>query len=327
MKIPTYSNDNRSRRKLRPRVSPQKSVLMICIFLAVSFPSACSESTRSWIDPDTPLNARTTIRYNAKPGPAPPVSSASSGSHQTSALQHHHHKPTVSPAPTISTSPTHSPSTSPTLFPTFDSSSTKQFDLVFSDEFNTPQRSFADGHDPRWTALDRNDYTNDALHYYSSRNAKTNDDGHLVIETQAADTNVVGFDDETREKTRLTKHFTSAMLQSWNKFCFTGGIIEANVQLPGKSQVGGLWPAFWLLGNLARHTYVGTSEHIWPWSSTVCTEKSGTAQQISGCDAVAHYGEFRVAFLLLWCTDGASGASVCRSPILQPYISPSFTLC
>ena len=39
----------------------------------------------------------------------------------------------------------------------------RSFDLVFSDEFNTPGRSFDDGHDDRWTALHKNDYTNNAL--------------------------------------------------------------------------------------------------------------------------------------------------------------------
>ena len=42
----------------------------------------------------------------------------------------------------------------------------KAYDLVFSDEFNIPGRSFTDGTDPRWTAMNKNDYTNDALHYY-----------------------------------------------------------------------------------------------------------------------------------------------------------------
>jgi hypothetical protein len=34
-----------------------------------------------------------------------------------------------------------------------------------------------------------------------------------------------------------------------------GGIIEASIKLPGKSDTGGLWPAFWLMGNLGRATY------------------------------------------------------------------------
>ena len=61
--------------------------------------------------------------------------------------------------------------------------------------------------------------------------------------------------------------------------------------LPGKHNVGGLWPAFWLLGNLARHTYVGSSEHIWPWSSpSKCNEQFQSAQLISACDRIQHYG-------------------------------------
>ena len=42
----------------------------------------------------------------------------------------------------------------------------KTYDLVFSDEFNIAGRSFADGADPRWTAINKDDYTNDALQYY-----------------------------------------------------------------------------------------------------------------------------------------------------------------
>ena len=43
--------------------------------------------------------------------------------------------------------------------------------------------------------------------------------------------------------------FRSAMLQSWNKFCFTGGIVEFRAKLP---QGGGYWPALWTFGNLGR---------------------------------------------------------------------------
>lgn len=38
-----------------------------------------------------------------------------------------------------------------------------------------------------------------------------------------------------------------------------GGIIEAHIKLPGKSDTGGLWPAFWLMGNLGRATYEARS--------------------------------------------------------------------
>lgn len=33
------------------------------------------------------------------------------------------------------------------------------------------------------------------------------------------------------------------MIQSWNKFCITGGIVEFSAKLPGDPTVGGLWPA------------------------------------------------------------------------------------
>ena len=42
-----------------------------------------------------------------------------------------------------------------------------EFELIYSDEFEVPGRTFDDGHDPRWTAVDKNDYTNMALHFYN----------------------------------------------------------------------------------------------------------------------------------------------------------------
>lgn len=39
--------------------------------------------------------------------------------------------------------------------------------------------------------------------------------------------------------------YQSGMIQTWNKFCFTGGYIEVNVSLPGLADVSGLWPAIW----------------------------------------------------------------------------------
>jgi hypothetical protein len=80
------------------------------------------------------------------------------------------------------------------------------------------------------------------------------------------------------------------MVQGWNKFCMTGGIVEFNAKLPGDPKVGGLWPALWMLGNLARATYVGSSNYIWPYSYNDCDEKNRHSQQISACSKVGHYG-------------------------------------
>lgn len=234
----------------------------------------------SWIDPDTPEEALATSAYSTYVEPPP----------KTAAKKNPWRPKGHTPAPTGSTPP---PSASPTEAPSASPTDTPNgYKLVFSEEFNVPNKSFEDGKDPKWTALEKNDYTNNALHYYAASNAVTNEDGELVITTEAVDTGILGQDDSDpqRKKVHVTKHFKSAMMQTWNKFCFTGGIIEAKAQMPGKSDVGGLWPAFWLLGNLARHTYVGSSEHIWPWSSNVCTEKAFYAQHISACSEVAHYG-------------------------------------
>ena len=74
------------------------------------------------------------------------------------------------------------------------------------------------------------------------------------------------------------------------QFCFTGGIIEVVAKLPGEGHVGGLWPAIWLLGNLARATYVGSSNWLWPWSYDRCDRALQPKQLISACAPHPHYG-------------------------------------
>lgn len=39
----------------------------------------------------------------------------------------------------------------------------------------------------------------------------------------------------------VPKRFKSGMINSWNKFCYTGGYIEAAVQLPGNDKSSGFW--------------------------------------------------------------------------------------
>lgn len=41
-----------------------------------------------------------------------------------------------------------------------------------------------------------------------------------------------------------------------------GGIIEMDAILPGEHDIGGLWPAFWLLGNLGRATYEASTNLV-----------------------------------------------------------------
>lgn len=84
--------------------------------------------------------------------------------------------------------------------------------------------------------------TNAALHYYSHENARTNN-GFLNISTTQKINNYRAFNEKTKKFYADKKFIQSAMIQGWNKFCFTGGIVEFSAQLPGKPDVGGLWPA------------------------------------------------------------------------------------
>ena len=164
-----------------------------------------------------------------------------------------------------------------------------KYKLVFSDEFNTPGRTFDDGKDPRWTSVNKNDYTNYALHFYKSELATTNN-GYLNISSIHKTTVFDVPDDKRFGKTKkMTKNYQSAMINGWNKFCFTGGIVEISARLPGRYDIGGLWPAMWLLGNLARATYVGSSDFMWPWSYDSCKRSLQNAQAISACNEVNHF--------------------------------------
>lgn len=90
-----------------------------------------------------------------------------------------------------------------------------------------------------------------------------------------------------------TKNYTSGMVQSWNKFCFTGGVLELSVQLPGGSaNASGLWPAAWLMGNLGRATFGDTTTDLWPWSYDTCGDipNLDDKQKINACTS-AKYAE------------------------------------
>jgi len=164
-----------------------------------------------------------------------------------------------------------------------------------SDEFNRPGRTFEDGDDPAWTALDKSDDDSNAagggsLHFYNSSMVTTTKEGMLEIRSVLETTEWEHSDEKTRETKHVKKFFKSGMLQSWNKFCFTGGIVEVDVIFPGDPFIGGLWPAVWILGNLGRATYEASTNNLWPWSYNKCDRKLQNAQTISACNAQNHYG-------------------------------------
>ena len=81
-----------------------------------------------------------------------------------------------------------------------------------------------------------------ALHYYSPDNVITTN-GVLNITTEKKDNAYKAFNETTKKDYIDKKHIQSAMVQGWNKFCFTGGIVEFRAKLPGNPYTGGLWPA------------------------------------------------------------------------------------
>ena len=84
------------------------------------------------------------------------------------------------------------------------------------------------------------------------------------------------------------------MIQTWNKFCFTGGVLELSIKLPGHAYSGGLWPAAWLVGNLARASYQKSTLNMWPWSYDKCDNNEMDTlkykQEINACDSNPGFG-------------------------------------
>jgi beta-glucanase (GH16 family) len=127
--------------------------------------------------------------------------------------------------------------------------------LVFSDEFNQEGRSFYENDDQFWQAADFHYAATNDLEWYDP-DAVTTQDGTLQIRMDA-----------------LPSHnldYRSGMLQSWNKICFKGGVMEVSASLAGPAGVPGLWPGIWTLGNLARPGYRATSDGVWPYSYDNC---------------------------------------------------------
>ncbi|KAI8869959.1 SKN1-domain-containing protein [Ramicandelaber brevisporus] len=141
-----------------------------------------------------------------------------------------------------------------------------EYVLAFSDEFNTPNRSFHPGSDPYWTAVDLYYWGTEDLEYYKPTH----------VTTVALPSGNKGEGKNGALEIKITKDrvgdqaYTSGMLQSWNQFCFQGGIVELSVSLPGSGTAAGFWPAAWLLGNLGRAGYGATTDGTWPYSYSSC---------------------------------------------------------
>lgn len=147
-----------------------------------------------------------------------------------------------------------------------------EWQLVFSDEFETEGRTFYSGDDPYWEAVD--------LHYWSTNNLEWYDPAGVT--TANGSLQITLSKKETHDL-----DYQGGMVSTWNKFCFTGGYLAASVQLPGISNVVGLWPAVWAMGNLGRAGYGATLEGMWPYTYDACDVGTAPNQTINNEPTVA----------------------------------------
>ncbi|KAJ7612858.1 glycoside hydrolase family 16 protein [Mycena polygramma] len=151
--------------------------------------------------------------------------------------------------------------------------------LVFSDEFEMDGRSFYEGDDPYWEAVD--------LHYWQTDNLEWYDPAAITTRNGALGINLTKVDDPS---TNHNLSYMGGMISSWNKFCFTGGLIVTNVMLPGINNVFGLWPAVWTMGNLGRAGYGATLDGMvyrpaltrWPYVYDACDVGTTPNQTLNG---------------------------------------------
>ncbi|GEQ72260.1 hypothetical protein JCM33374_g5947 [Metschnikowia sp. JCM 33374] len=143
--------------------------------------------------------------------------------------------------------------------------------LTFSDEFNAEGRTFYDGDDQFFQGADLHyDATKD-LEWYDP-DAATTANGTLILTMDA-----------------MKQHdmlYRSGMLQSWNKLCFTQGMIVVSAMLPGYGNISGLWPGLWTIGNLARPGYLSTTEGVWPYTYDGCD--AGITANQSAPDGISY---------------------------------------
>ncbi|KAF7360596.1 GH16 domain-containing protein [Mycena venus] len=153
--------------------------------------------------------------------------------------------------------------------------------LVFSDEFETEGRSFYPGDDPYWEAVD--------LHYWQTGNLEWYDPAAITTRNGALEINLTKVEDPS---TNHNLSYMGGMISSWNKFCFTGGLIVANVMLPGATNVFGLWPAVWTMGNLGRAGYGASLDGMWPYVYDSCDVGTMPNQTLhGGPPAALHSGD------------------------------------
>ncbi|KAJ7487429.1 beta-glucan synthesis-associated protein [Mycena galericulata] len=147
-----------------------------------------------------------------------------------------------------------------------------ELQLVFSDEFETDGRTFYPGDDPYWEAVD--------LHYWQTNNLEWYDPAAITTNNGALEITL-------SQKETHDLNYQGGLISSWNKFCFTGGLIVAAVTLPGINNIHGLWPAVWTMGNLGRAGFGASLEGMWPYTYDACDVGTAPNQTINNLPLAA----------------------------------------
>ena len=109
-----------------------------------------------------------------------------------------------------------------------------QWKLVWSDEFNTDGRTFYPGDDPFWEAEDLHYWGTNNMEWYSPGMSVRSNKRHLFNRFSVVDaiTTKDGYlSIQLDKKPSHDLKYEGGLLTSWNKFCFTGGLIEGGLNL------------------------------------------------------------------------------------------------
>ncbi|KAJ6574953.1 beta-glucan synthesis-associated [Mycena capillaripes] len=147
-----------------------------------------------------------------------------------------------------------------------------QLQLVFSDEFETDGRTFYPGDDPYWEAVD--------LHYWQTNNLEWYDPAAATTKNGALEISLI-------QKETHGLNYQGGLISTWNKFCFTSGLIVSSVTLPGINNIHGLWPAVWTMGNLGRAGFGASLEGMWPYTYDACDVGTAPNQTVNNLPEAA----------------------------------------
>ncbi|QEL63154.1 beta-glucan synthesis-associated protein KRE6 [Candidozyma auris] len=144
-------------------------------------------------------------------------------------------------------------------------------EIGVSDEFNAEGRTFYDGDDQFFQGVDIWYSGTQDLEWYDP-DAITTANGTMISTLDAYKSHNL--------------FYRSGMLQSWNKLCFTQGMILISAQLPNYGNKGGLWPGLWTMGNLGRPGYRASTEGVWPYTYDSCD--AGITPNQSSPDGISY---------------------------------------